>query len=360
MPKTQQIKPKKGDKLLLVGTMKGAFLFRGKKDKWEMGGPYFPGSSVYAMAYDGERIWAGPSSMHFGALLRSSSDFGKTWTNPEEANIKFPAKTDAALKNIWQIEVADDGTMYCGVEPAALFVSKDGGETWKLDENLWNHPQRPKWQPGGGGLCLHTILLDPEDKKRIRIAVSTAGMYVTEDGGKKWRPSNKGVRAEFLPNKYPEFGQCVHKVVQSESDPDRMFLQNHWGLYRSDDRGESWTDIANGVPSDFGFALATNPEDPDMAWIVPLEADMFRCTPEGKLRVYRTRNGGKKWEPMTKGLPQKDAYECVVRDAMSADAKGVYFGTRSGKLFASSDKGKSWSTVIDGLPPVVCVKSARI
>lgn len=327
-----------------------------------MGGPYFPGSSVYAMAYDKERkrLWAGPSSMHFGALLRSSDDFGKTWTNPTEANVKFPAKTDAALKNIWQITIGPDGTMYCGVEPAALFVSKDAGETWKLTEGLWNHPQRPKWMPGGGGLCLHTILLDPEDRKRIRIAVSTAGMYVTEDDGKSWRPSNKGVRAEFLPNKYPEFGQCVHKVVQSKVDPDRMFLQNHWGLYRSDDRGETWKDVANGVPSDFGFAMAIHPDDEDTAWIVPLEADMFRCTPEGKLRVYRTRNGGKKWEAMTKGLPQKDAYECVVRDAMDADARGVYFGTRSGKVFASKDEGKSWSVVAETLPPVVKVKAAIV
>jgi photosystem II stability/assembly factor-like uncharacterized protein len=197
----------------------------------------------------------------------------------------------------------------------------------------------------------------------MRIAVSTGGMYVTDDDGVTWRPSNRGVRAEFLPQKYPEFGQCVHKVVQANGQPERMFLQNHWGLYRSDDRGESWTDIANEVPSDFGFTMAIHPEDPDCAWIVPLESDEFRCTPEGKLRVYRTRDGGRRWKPMTKGLPQKDAYETVLRDAMavdSVDPAGVYFGTRSGKLFGSTDEGKSWSALADGLPAIVAVKAAVV
>lgn len=372
MPNTRDITPRNGDVLLLVGTMKGAFILRAKKSrgKWDIGGPYFPGHEVYAMAYDGRegrhRIWAAPNSMHWGGLLRSSDDFGKSWTNPEEANVKFPKGTEAALKRIWQIVPGRDSepeTLYCGVEPAALFVSRDAGATWALSKGLWNHPQRPRWEPGGGGLCLHTILLDPERTNRVRIAVSTGGMYVTDDGGATWRPSNKGVRAEFLPDKFPEFGQCVHKVAQSKREPNRMFLQNHWGLYRSDDRGESWTDIANGVPSDFGFAVAIHPEDADCAWIVPLESDQFRCTPEGKLRVYRTRDAGKRWEPMSKGLPQKGAYETVLRDAMAVDAldpAGVYFGTRSGKLFASADEGKKWSTLVDGLPPIVSVKAAEI
>ena len=372
MPAARHVSPKHGDVVLLVGTMKGAFVLRAnaKRAKWDVGGPYFPGSAVYAMAYDGRegrhRIWAGPQSMHWGALLRSSDDFGRRWTNPEEANVKFPEGTGAALQNIWQIAVGredEPAALYCGVEPAALFVSRDAGKTWRLNEGLWNHPQRPKWQPGGGGLCLHTVLLDPADAKRIRIAVSTAGMYVTEDGGATWRPSNRGVRADFLPEKNPEFGQCVHKVVQSKSKPERMYLQNHWGLYRSDDRGESWTDVANGVPSDFGFGMAAHPRDPDRAWIVPLESDQFRCTPEGRLRVYRTRDGGKKWVALAKGLPQKGAYETVLRDALAADAldpAGVYFGTRSGKLFGSADEGQSWSRIVDGFPPVVSVKAARV
>lgn len=372
MPATHPIDPRNGDVLLLVGTMKGAFLVRAdaRRQKWEIGGPYFPGSAVYAMAYDDregrQRIWAGPQSMHWGAVLRSSDDFGRSWTNPEEANVKFPESAGAALQNIWQIvpgRANEADTLYCGVEPAALFVSRDAGASWSLTDGLWNHPHRPRWQPGGGGLCLHTILLDPEDSARVRIAVSTGGMYVTEDGGATWRASNQGVRAQFLPDKYPEFGQCVHKVTQSKRQPNRMYLQNHWGLYRSDDRGETWNDVANGVPSDFGFPMAIHPEDPDCAWIVPLESDEFRCTPEGKLRVYCTRDGGASWQPMAEGLPQNGAYETVLRDAMAVDPlapAGVYFGTRSGKLFGSADEGKSWSQLADGLPPVVSVRATRV
>ena len=372
MPVPQAITPRNGDVVLLIGTMKGLFLLRSAKarGKWEVGGPYLAGSAVYGLGYDGRegrsRIWAGPQSMHWGGLLRTSDDFGQSWTNPVEANIKFPLGTGESLKQIWQIvpgRADEPDVLYCGVEPAALFVSRDAGNSWSLTESLWNHPQRERWQPGGGGLCMHTILLDPQRPKQIRIAVSTGGMYVTEDGGATWRPSNHGVRADFLPDKHPEFGQCVHKVVQSSTKPDRMFLQNHWGLYRSDDRGKNWVDVANGVPSDFGFAMAIHPRDPDRAWIVPLESDQFRCTPEGKLRVYGTSDAGKKWKASGKGLPQKNAHETVLRDAMATDTlkpAGVYFGTRSGKLFGSADEGKSWKTLVDGLPAIVAVKAAVI
>ena len=372
MPEIRHVDPRAGDVLVLVGTMKGAFVLRapGGRGAWEVGGPYFPGSAVYALACDTRggqpRLWAGPNSMHWGGLLRCSDDFGRTWTNPEEGNVKFPEASGAALKQIWQIvpgRPSETDTLYCGVEPAALFVSRDGGETWSLNDGLWNHPQRPRWEPGGGGLCLHTILLDPVDPGRMRVAVSTGGMYVSEDGGDSWRPSNTGVRADFLPDKYPEFGQCVHKVVQSRHRPERMFLQNHWGLYRSDDRGEHWTDIANGVPSDFGFGLAIHPRDADCAWIVPLESDEFRCTPEGRLRVYRTRDAGASWQPLSSGLPQEGAYETVLRDALASDTRdpaGVYFGTRSGKVFASLDEGDAWSAVVDGLPPVIAVTAVAL
>ena len=370
MPAIRHVNVRAGDVVLLVGTMKGAFVLRADAQRraWDVGGPYFPGSEVYALGYDHRgdraRIWAGTNSMHWGALLRSSDDFGRTWTNPEAANVKFPEGTGAALQRIWQIIAGrerEPDVLYCGVEPAALFVSRDAGSTWSLVEGLWNHPHRPLWQPGGGGLCLHTIFLDPERPDRMGVAISTGGVYLSDDGGGTWRASNTGVRAEFLPDKHPEFGQCVHKVAQSARRPDRMFLQNHWGLYRSDDRGATWTDIANGVPSDFGFPMAIHPGDPDCAWIVPLESDQFRCTPEGKLRVFRTRDAGASWEPLARGLPQDGAYETVLRDALAVDAldrPGVYFGTRSGKVFGSADAGDNWAAILDGLPPVISVKTA--
>ena len=372
MPVAHEINPASGDVLLLVGTMKGAFILHADKarETWKTGGPFLAGSAVYAMAFDSRagrnRIWAGPHSMHWGGLLRTSDDFGRSWTNPEEANVKFPEGTGAALQQIWQIvpgRESEPDTLYAGVEPAAIFVSHDAGQSWSLNEGLWNHPHRPKWQPGGGGLCLHTILLDPKKKDQVRIAISTGGMYVTEDGGTTWRASNSGVRADFLPDKHPEFGQCVHKVAQSAQNPDRMFLQNHWGLYRSDDRGEHWSDVANGVPSDFGFPIAVHPRDPDSAWIIPLESDGFRCTPEGKLRVYRTRNAGDQWESSSDGLPQNNAYETILRDALAVDRldpAGIYFGTRNGKLYGSADEGEQWSLLMDGLPPIVSVKAAVV
>lgn len=371
MPDVRHVTPSDDSIVLLVGTMKGAFVFSASRgrEKWDTGGPYFPGSAVYAMTYDRragrQRIWAGSMSMHWGPVLQSSDDFGQSWSSPEASPVKFPNDAGSALQQIWQIVPGRENepeTLYCGVEPAALFVSHDSGESWSLVEGLWNHPHRPLWQPGGGGLCLHTIIPDPAEQERMLIAISTGGVYVTDDGGVSWGPSNQGVRAEFLPDKHPEFGQCVHKVVQSKTRPERMYLQNHWGLYRSDDRGGSWSDVANGVPSDFGFAMAIHPRNPDIAWIVPLESDQFRCTPEEKLRVYRTRNG-KSWEPMTDGLPQEGAYETVLRDAMSIDGldpAGVYFGTRSGKLFGSGDEGETWTMLAEGLPPIVSVHAAAV
>jgi len=374
MPDPNQIDVNSGDTLLLVGTMKGAFIFRSNADRkeWDVAGPYFPGRSVYAMNFDGrngrQRLWAAVNSSYWGSFLSSSNDFGKTWSDPEAYNIKFPEDSEVSLKQIWQVvpgHPSEPDTLYCGVEPAALFKSTDAGETWSLERGLFDHPHRTQWMPGGGGLCLHTILPDPKNDQRLYVAISTGGVYRTDDGGKSWQPRNKGIQARFLPpdQQFPEWGQCVHKVVSHPSNPDRMFLQHHWGIYRSDDAGDSWNDIGKGVPSDFGFAMEMDPHNADTVYIIPIESDEFRCTPEAKLRVYRTQNAGSSWEPLTEGLPQEDAFETILRDSMKADANnptGLYFGTRSGKLFGSKNGGESWTAISEGLPAITCVKTATV
>lgn len=362
---------KKGDFLLLVGTTKGAFLLRSnaQRTRWDVGGPYFHGHAVYAMAYDDRggrrRIWASTQS-YWGTLLRSSDDFGKSWAVPREATIRFPADTGMSLKNIWQITLGpkdEPDLIYCGVEPAALFESRDWGETWLLVRGLFDHPHRPRWLPGNGGLALHTVMLRPDDPQKMLVAISSGGVYVTSDGGANWTAQNNGIRATFMPNKYPEFGQCVHKVAMHPARPERLFLQNHWGVYRSDDFGAHWQDIANGIPSDFGFPVLVHPKNPDCVYIVPVESDQFRCAVDGRLRVYRSRNAGNSWEALARGLPQKGAYETVLRDAIAADVfdpPGMYLGTRSGQLFGSLDEGKNWKKILDGLPSVVCVRTAVV
>jgi photosystem II stability/assembly factor-like uncharacterized protein len=371
MPSVQHVSPKKGDVLVLVGTMKGAFVLRSNRarKRWDVGGPYSIGSPVYAMGFDSRkgrnRLWWSQQSFRWGSSLISSDNYGKTATEPETYSIKFPEESGLTLKNIWQLQMpaGEPDTMYCGVEPSALFVSRDAGKSWAPVKGFLEHPHRPKWTPGGGGMCLHTIVPHPTDPKRMIIAMSTGGVYRTEDGGNSWQARNHGIRAEFLPEKHPEFGQCVHKVVCHPSKPERLYAQNHWGLYRSDDSGDNWKDIAKGVPSDFGFAMVAHPHDAETAYIVPIESDEYRCTPEGKLRVYRTRNGGGSWEALTRGLPQKNALETVLRDGLAADSldpAGIYFGTRSGKVYGSSDEGKSWQMILEGLPAVVCVKAAVV
>jgi hypothetical protein len=361
-----------GDVLLMVGTTKGAFLFTAEGDRkaWRMDGPHFPGEEVYAMALDqrggSSVLWAAPGNPFWGTTMRRSDDLGASWSGKDERAVKFPEGSELSLQRIWQIApgpVDEPDRLFLGVEPTCLFESRDGGDTFAPVEGFLNHEHREFWTPGNGGLCMHTIVQRPDDTDRMLVAFSTGGVYRTVDGGASWAPSNVGVRAEFLPDKHPEFGQCVHKVVSHPDRPDRLFLQNHWGLYRSDDWAGSWEDIANGVPSDFGFAMAMHPHDPDTVYIVPLESDQFRCTPDARLRVYRTRDAGASWEPLSRGLPQEGAFETVLRDGMctdTADPAGVYFGTRSGSVYASADDGDSWSLVHDGLPPVVCVKAAVI
>ena len=362
---------KRGDFLLLVGTVKGAFILRSnaQRSRWEVGGPYFHGHSVYSLAYDDRdgqnRIWASTSS-YWGTLLRSSDDFGRSWTNPPQAPIRFPVDTGLSLKNIWQITLGpkdEPKVLYCGVEPAALFETRDAGENWSMVRGLFDHPHRPRWLPGNGGLALHSIVLDPSNRQRMFVAISSGGVYRTDDGGSSWAAQNRGIRAIFMPDKYPEFGQCVHKIALHPSRPERLFLQNHWGIYRTDDAGEKWVDVANGVPSDFGFPIVVHPHNPDCAFVIPVDSDEFRCSCDGRLRIYRTRNAGESWEPLSRGLPQKQTYETVLRDGMTTDLldpAGIFFGTRSGQLFGSRDEGKNWQKILEGLPSIVCVRCALV
>jgi len=354
------------DVLLLVGTTKGLFFV----DQNGLRGPVETGASVPSVAYDARRgrIFAGVSSFFWGTGVKYSDDLGQTWVAPETPNLQFPADTDAKMTAAWQIMPAGPDqpeTLFVGVEPAALFRSDDGGVTFELVRGLWDHPHRPTWQPGGGGLCLHTIVLDPRDPKRLLVAISTGGVYISEDAGSSWRPSNSGVRAQFLPEdqRYPEYGQCVHKVARDASQLDTLYLQNHWGLYRSDNNGESWTDIANGVPTDFGFPIVAHPHTTGTAYIIPLGSEMERWTVEAKCRVYRTSDAGVSWEALTRGLPQDNAHVTVLRDAFCSDKSqplGLYFGTRGGEVFASFDEGANWEVVAERLPPILCVRAATL
>ncbi len=353
------------DVLVIVGTTKGLFLIDRAN---EIRGPFLEGTSVPSVAFDArrKRILAGASSFFFGTSIRHSDDLGKSWSESETPNIKFPEDTDAKITQVWQIHPAgadQPDVMYAGVEPAGLFRSDDGGKTFDLVRGLWDHPHRATWTPGGGGLGLHTILIDPRDNKKLLVAISTGGVYLSDDGGQSWRASNKGVRAQFMPEdqRYPEYGQCVHKVARDATNPDRLFLQNHFGLYRSDDGAASWTDVANGVPSDFGFPVVAHPKKAGTAYVIPLIADVKRWTADAACRVYRTTNAGASWEPLTCGLPQQDAYVTVLRDAFTtdgADPAGLYFGTRGGEVYASHDDGDNWHALAEHLPPVLSVRAA--
>ncbi len=351
--------------LLLVGTAKGLFIFRREagSDKWSIDGPHFAGLPVFSAFYDDRAgrsdLWAAPMSFHFGADLVKSADFGKTWDNPEKRRIMMPKTTKKSLENIWQIAPgADKDTLYVGVAPAALFESHDGGETFKLNKGLWGHPHRKKWNPGFGGLCLHTIVTDKKDPNDIKIAISTGGVYQSADGGESWRVTNTGVKAYFMPDQFPEFGQCVHKIARHPKKKSTFFLQNHHGVYKSTDGATTWKEIEDGLPSNFGFGLTVS--DAGSVFIVPLEADARRFTCDGKLRVYRSRNDGKSWEPLTKGLPQKNAYEVILRDSVDSNGTDIFFGTKNGKLFASGDDGDSWKMLEGSLPEICCVKAYSV
>ena len=354
--------------VVMVGTTKGLFLL---DPDGPVRGPFLVGASVPSVAFDPrrQRMLAGASSFFFGSSILHSDDLGQTWSESETPNIRFPEGTEASITQTWQITPAgqdEPDVLYAGVEPAALFRSADGGESWDLVRGLYDHPHRPTWQPGGGGLGLHTILLDPRDARRMLVAISTGGVYLTDDGGESWRASNTGVRAQFMPEdqRYPEYGQCVHKVSRDAANPDRLYLQNHFGLYRSDDGAATWTDVANGVPSDFGFPVVAHPRQANTAYIIPLIADVKRWTADAACRVFRTTDAGESWQPMTRGLPQHDAYVTVLRDAFTAaddaGSVGLYFGTRGGEVYASLDDGESWRALAEHLPPVLSVRVAVV
>ena len=352
--------------LLVVGTKKGLFLLTSPdRTRWELTGPFHTGREINHAIYDVRTgtIFATVNDAWFGCEISRSTDFGKSWQIARQ-NPAFAADSHYQLERIWHIEpgrLREPKVLYAGVAPAALFQSRDGGETWSEVASLTNHPSRSRWQPGAGGLCLHSIAVDPAKQNRMFVGISAVGVFRTDDGGETWQPANKGTRAEFLPEKFPEFGQCVHKLLLAGDNGLLLFQQNHCGVYRSRNAGADWTEITAGLPSDFGFPLAIHPHQPETLYVIPLQGAEFRCPPGGKLCVYRSGNGGESWEPLDKGLPQRDAYVGVYRESMATDSldpAGVYFGTNTGKLFGSNDQGDSWRVIADNLPPIYSVSAA--
>lgn len=349
--------------VLLIGTRRGLFIARSPDRRtWTLSPPLLEGREIYHAIHDPrtDTMWAASAHKVWGAHVHRSDDGGESWTLLESA----PHYDDGrGLEAIWFLAPGEPDRpqrIYAGIEPAGLFVSDDAGGTWRGVDSLNEHESNTSWQPAGGGLALHAIQHDPRDPQRIYCALSAGGVYRSDDGGATWSPKNQGTRADFLPERYPPYGQCVHKLIVHPANPDRLYQQNHCGVYRSDDRGDSWIEITDGLPSDFGYALATDPRDPDVLFTIPEESSHMRATVDGKLRVYRTDGGGASWRPLTNGLPQEHAYVSILRDAMSNDTldpTGVYVGTSNGQLFASSDGGESWSLLFGYLPKILCVSA---
>jgi hypothetical protein len=306
------------------------------------------------------------TSEHWGPSVFTSDDLGATWDEPDQGAIEFPADTGQSLARVWQIapSPSEDGVVWAGSEPQGLFRSEDGGSHFQFVRPLWDHPHRPEWGSGYGGAAIHTVLPHPTDPARVLVAMSTGGVYRTEDGGDSWNAANAGIRVSFLPDPEPEFGQCVHKVARDAAESDRLFLQNHHGVYRSDDDGRSWQPIDQTLPTTaFGFAMVTHPSRGGVAYNFPVQSDGARIPPERACRVFRTEDAGGSWTPLVNGLPQDSYYGVVLRDAMctdDADPAGVYFGTRNGDVFASADEGESWSAAAAHLPDVLCVRAAAL
>ena len=361
--------------LVMIGTRKGLWLGTSDdtRQSWEWSGPHFPMQAVYSTMIDrrsgSPRLLAGSSSSWFGPQVYRSDDVGATWDETPNGAIRFPEDTGATLESTWQLApgsvAGSPDVVWAGTEPGAIFRSDDRGETFELVRGLWDHPHRAEWGEGFGGQAFHTVLPHPEDPDRVLAAISTGGVYASGDGGSTWEASNTGVKAEFMPGErhYPEFGQCVHKVARDAADPDRLYLQNHGGVYRSDDGGRSWEDIAPGLPTEFGFAMVAHPHAGDTAYTFPISDAGSRWPVDGKARVFRTQDAGATWEGLGEGTLPDEYYAAVMRDAMCADdhdTVGLYVGGRNGTVFASADEGETWAAIHRDLPDVLCVRAARI
>jgi hypothetical protein len=353
----------------MIGTSKGLFLARRERagDAWEISVPYFPMTAVYAVGIDGRgprpRLLASVESSHFGPSVAVSDDLGGSWREPEEAPVFFPKDTETSLTRVWAFApgpVSAPEVVWAGSQPSALFKSENGGLTYDLVRSLWDHPHRPQWGEGFGGQAIHSILPHPTDPQRVLVAMSTGGVYRTVDGGQSWTPGNIGIKAYFFPDPWPEFGQCVHKIARDAANPDRIYAQNHHGVYRSDDDGQTWASIADGLPSDFGFPIVAHPHRGDTIWNFPLVADGNRFPVDNKCQVFRSTDAGATWSAQDHGLPAEPFYNAVLRDAMctdNADPAGVYFGSRNGEVFGSPDEGETWSLVAAHLPDILCVRA---
>jgi photosystem II stability/assembly factor-like uncharacterized protein len=380
---------------VLAGTKKGGFILEsdGKRDKWEVSGPHFAGWEIYHMKgspVDPDRLYASQTSGWFGQLLQSSTDGGKTWFQPgvadgQDAVPSFPNKAPSRFvydesgapltthqwydgtqrpwefKRVWHIEpsLTDAKTVYAGVEDAALFKSTDGGASWHELPGLRGHGTGPNWQPGAGGMCLHTIILDPKNPDRIYIAISAAGAFRTDDGGKTWKPINKGLMSQYIPDPDAEVGHCVHHIASHPAKPDTLFMQKHWHVMRSDNAGDQWTKVSGNLPTDFGFVIDVHAHEPETVYVVPIKSDSLHFPIDGALQVWRSKTGGNEWEALTNGLPQKDCYVNVLRDAMAVDRLddcGIYFGTTGGQVYCSPDGGDTWNAIVHDLPAVLSVE----